>query len=174
MLVTMHTKRLILDTYTSRFFHGVRQIGALLIFASISICTARADLFDITLTSGGTQAGSGQFATDGTCSVCGEGFGLTAFSATVNGFTFDLDDSLAISYDRAGNLLSGSIVDPVEPAVLLFASPNFALAFPSGPLVAGTVSISPASVPEPSSIALLASAVAGVGFSLRRKIKRPS
>lgn len=164
-------------------------LGALMAFVLLlGASVARADQFQITLV--GDLLGTGSFTTDGTCSMCGVvpfGSGLLTLTISIGSFTgpsaFDIVDDDVFDfggpqYNRSANSLFVPHWDNSEAAGQLDFDQlgTWDLGTLSGRFI-GTYTIAPASerVPEPSTLALLLSAVALLVFGLRSpQVNRPN
>lgn len=159
--------------------------AVLLLSLSVLPITASADaLYDITFTYPGVL-GYGTLTTDGTCISCKPGAGLLGFSfklveAPYFRLTFDEPAlSFALSLDTSSRQLHGEVEDFAGDRLGFFFQPETP-PFPYFELDMGegfnfimidgvyTVARATAAVPETTSAILFASALAILGFLLRR------
>jgi hypothetical protein len=140
---------------------------------------ASADSFQITLT--GFGSGTGQFTTDGVCTMCSPGAGLLTWLVEVGPDTgpnaFDITDdgiaTMTITYDRLTNSFDsiGTFNSENNDFFILHSTLTWSLSSLQGDF-SGTYTVAPvASTPEPSTLLLLfLSALAlASGMAWRRK-----
>lgn len=131
-----------------------------LLFALSAI--AKADSFQITFTG---AVGSGQFTTDGVCTMCSPGAGLLTWLVDIGPDTgpnaFDITDdgpaTVTITYDRLTNSLSsiGTFNSENNDFFILHSNPTWSLSSLQGDF-SGSYAVSPlVSTPEPSTLLLL-------------------
>ena len=160
----------------SRF--TLRFIPMLAWFFALS-AVARADSFQITFT--GIGSGTGQFTTDGVCTMCSPGAGLLTWLVEVGPDTgpnaFDITDdgiaTMTITYDRLTNSFDsiGTFNSENNDFFILHSTLTWSLSSLQGDF-SGTYTVAPvASTPEPSTLLLLfLSALAlASGMAWRRK-----
>jgi hypothetical protein len=138
---------------------------------------AKADSFQITFTG---ASGSGQFTTDGVCTMCSPGAGLLTWLVGVGPDTgpnaFDITDdgpaTTTITYDRLTNTFSsiGTFNSENNDFFILFASHNWSLSSLQGDF-SGTYAVTPVGTPEPPVLLLLfvSGLALAVGMAWRRK-----
>jgi hypothetical protein len=154
----------------------VRFLLLMAVFVLFS-AVARADSFQITFT--GNASGTGQFTTDGVCTMCSPTAGLLTWVAAVGPDTgpnaFDIvDDGPAIAtitYNRLTNSFSsiGTFNSENHDFLILFSGLNWSLSSLQGDF-SGTYTVTPVGVPEPpTSALLLVPAIALIGLSIRRR-----
>jgi hypothetical protein len=147
--------------FAPRFFFLLLLV---LVFSTL----AHADSFQIMFT--GTASGSGQFTTNGTCSMCFPTSGLLTWIVDIGPDSgpnaFDITDdgpaTNSITYDRMTNTFSsiGTFNSENNDFFILFSNGAWQLSSLSGDF-SGTYSVTPAGVPEPSSFVLLLLGVIG-------------
>jgi hypothetical protein len=157
----------------SRF--NFRILPLLVLFLGIS-AVAKADSFQISFA--GSASGSGQFTTDGVCTMCSPGAGLLTWVVGIGPDTgpnaFDIVDdgpaTVTITYDRSTNSLSsiGTFNSENNDFLIFYSDLNWSLSSLQGDFT-GTYSVSPSGVPEPptSVLLLLAAMVLAAGSALR-------
>jgi hypothetical protein len=154
----------------------------LVVLCLLFSAVAEADSFQITFT--GTASGTGQFTTDGVCTMCSPGAGLLTWVVGIGPDTgpnaFDIVDdgpaTVTITYDRLTNSFTsiGTFNSENLDFLILFPNLTWDLSTIQGDF-SGTYSVSPAGVgvPEPStSLLLLLSAIALAGLSVRGCLRR--
>jgi PEP-CTERM motif-containing protein len=160
----------------SRF--TLRFIPLLALLFALS-AVARADSFQITFT--GIGSGTGQFTTDGVCTMCSPGAGLLTWLVEVGPDTgpnaFDITDdgiaTMTITYDRLTNSFDsiGTFNSENNDFFILHSTLTWSLSSLQGDF-SRTYTVAPvASTPEPSTLLLLfLSALAlASGMAWRRK-----
>ncbi len=157
--------------------------AVLLLSLSVLPITASADaLYDVGFTFPGFS-GHGTITTDGTCTSCTLGAGLLGFSFTLADvpffrLTFD-NPALSfgpLSFDTSSLQLAGVVRDSAGDNLGFFFDPLFTPPFPyfeldvgpfpGGGIFEGLYTVAP--VPETTSVILLASVLAMLGFLSRR------
>jgi hypothetical protein len=150
-------------------------LRSILLLSSLIVLSgvAKADSFQITFN--GNASGSGQFTTDGVCTMCSLGAGLLTWLVGIGPDTgpnaFDITDdgpaTATITYDRLTNSFSSIGTFNSENNDFLILFPNFTL---QGDF-SGTYVVTPVGTPEPSTLALLflSALVLGAGMAWRRK-----
>jgi hypothetical protein len=144
----------------SRF--TLRFIPLLALLFALS-AVARADSFQITFT--GIGSGTGQFTTDGVCTMCSPGAGLLTWLVEVGPDTgpnaFDITDdgiaTMTITYDRLTNSFDsiGTFNSENNDFFILHSTLTWSLSSLQGDF-SGTYTVAPlASTPEPSTLLLL-------------------
>ena len=144
----------------SRF--TLRFIPLLALLFTLST-VAKADSFQITFT--GTGSGTGQFTTDGVCTMCSPGAGLLTWLVSVGPDTgpnaFDITDdgpaTVTITYDRLTNSFSsiGTFNSENNDFFILHSTLTWSLSSLQGDF-SGTYAVAPlVTTPEPSTLALL-------------------
>ena len=160
--------------------------AVLLLSLSVLPIAASADtLYDITFMFPGIS-GYGAITTDGTCIDCNLGAGLLGFSFTladVPFFRLTFDNPAApfsqLSFDTSSRQLAGVVYDSAGDSLGFFFQPEsppfryFELSVGQPPDVGifdGSYTVVPATaeVPETTSVVLLASVLAMLGFLSRR------
>jgi hypothetical protein len=150
----------------------VRLIPLLVLFV-VSTHVAKADSFQITFT--GNASGTGQFTTDGVCTMCFPTAGLLTWLVNIGpdsgSNAFDIVDdgpaTVTITYDRLTNSFSsiGTFNSENNDFFILFPDKSWDLSTLNGDFF-GTYAVTPAGVPEPpTSALLLLSAMVLVGFN---------
>jgi len=144
----------------SRF--TLRFIPLLALLFALS-AVAGADSFQITFT--GIGSGTGQFTTDGVCTMCSPGAGLLTWLVEVGPDTgpnaFDITDdgiaTMTITYHRLTNSFdsSGTFNSENNDFFILHSTLTWSLSSLQGDF-SGTYTVAPlASTPEPSTLLLL-------------------
>ena len=144
----------------SRF--TLRFIPLLALLLALS-AVASADSFQITFT--GVGSGTGQFTTDGVCTMCSPGAGLLTWLVEVGPDTgpnaFDITDdgiaTMTITYDRLTNSFDsiGTFNSENNDFFILHSTLTWSLSSLQGDF-SGTYTVAPvASTPEPSTLLLL-------------------
>ena len=158
----------------------MRYLLPLVALCALSSVPLRADMFDFKLIGnpGSPLSGSGTFSTDGTCSLCKPSAGLLSLTINIGPDSgtdaFDLsDDSLGTLtlYQRATNTLSYQGTSSETNDVLDMELFIWTLRQAGSQIGFGTYSVTPAAVPEPSSL-LLVTVVALVGLRWRQQRHR--
>ena len=152
-----------------------RLLLSLVLFLGLSTA-AKADSFQIIFT--GTATGTGQFTTDGSCTMCSPTAGLLTWVVSIptdsGPDAFDIvDDGPAttkITYDRLTNTFTSIGTFNSEnfgDFFNLFNNNTWILSTANGDF-AGTYTVSPTGVPEPPTSVLLLSTIVLVGWFRRR------
>ncbi len=138
-----------------------RLLPLLVLFVGFS-AVARADSFQITFA--GNATGTGQFTTDGICTVCSPTAGLQTWVVAIGPDTgssaFDIVDdgpaTVTITYDRSTNTLSsiGTFNSENNDFLIFHSDLNLDLSSLAGDF-SGTYTVSPSGVPEPPTSVLL-------------------
>jgi hypothetical protein len=123
---------------------------------------AKADSFQITFS--GTASGTGQFTTDGACTMCSPGAGLLTWLVGIGPDTgpnaFDITDdgpaTATITYDRLTNSFSsvGTFNSENNDFFILMSNDTWSLSSLAGDF-SGTYTVTPVGTPEPSTLWLL-------------------
>ena len=157
----------------------VRSLPLLVLFVLFS-ASAKADTFQMSFTqSNGTVLGTGQFTTDGVCSLCSPTSGLLTWVVEIGPDTglnaFDIVDdgpaTKSITYDRLTNTLAsiGTFNSENRDFFIFFSDGNWQLSTLNGDF-SGTYAVTPVGVPEPPIPALLSlTPIVLMGLSMRRR-----
>jgi hypothetical protein len=162
----------------SRF--TLRFIPLLAWFFALS-AVARADSFQITFT--GIGSGTGQFTTDGVCTMCSPGAGLLTWLVEVGPDTgpnaFDITDdgiaTMTITYDRLTNSFDsiGTFNSENNDFFILHSTLTWSLSSLQGDF-SGTYTVAPvASTPEPSTLLPLFLSALALASGMARRRKTP-
>ncbi|HEY1468636.1 MAG TPA: PEP-CTERM sorting domain-containing protein [Candidatus Acidoferrum sp.] len=143
------------------FRFTVRLMPLLALLFALS-AVAKADSFQITFS--GTGSGTGQFTTDGVCTMCSPGAGLLTWLVEVGPDTgpnaFDITDdgpaTVTITYDRLTNSFDsiGTFNSENRDFFIMHSDLNWSLSSLQGDF-SGTYVVAPAGTPEPSTLLLL-------------------
>jgi len=158
------------------------RLAVLLLSLSVLPITASADaLYHVTFTFPFRGfSGSGTIRTDGTCISCQLGAGLLEFSFTLADVpffgpaTFDNPAFPAsLSLDTSSLELAGAVYDSAGDSLGFFFQPGsppfpYAELGVDGSVLDALYRVGPGTVPETTSVILLASALAMLGFLSRR------
>jgi hypothetical protein len=158
----------------------LRFIPLLAWFFALS-AVARADSFQITFT--GIGSGTGQFTTDGVCTMCSPGAGLLTWLVEVGPDTgpnaFDITDdgiaTMTITYDRLTNSFDsiGTFNSENNDFFILHSTLTWSLSSLQGDF-SGTYTVAPvASTPEPSTLLPLFLSALALASGMARRRKTP-
>jgi len=162
----------------SRF--TLRFIPLLALLLALS-AVASADSFQITFT--GVGSGTGQFTTDGVCTMCSPGAGLLTWLVEVGPDTgpnaFDITDdgiaTMTITYDRLTNSFDsiGTFNSENNDFFILHSTLTWSLSSLQGDF-SGTYTVAPlASTPEPSTLLPLFLSALALASGMARRRKTP-
>ena len=162
----------------SRF--TLRFIPLLALLLALS-AVASADSFQITFT--GVGSGTGQFTTDGVCTMCSPGAGLLTWLVEVGPDTgpnaFDITDdgiaTMTITYDRLTNSFDsiGTFNSENNDFFILHSNLTWSLSSLQGDF-SGTYTVAPvASTPEPSTLLPLFLSALALASGMARRRKTP-
>jgi hypothetical protein len=160
------------------FRSTLRFIPLLALLFALS-AVAKADSFQITFT--GTGSGTGQFTTDGVCTLCSPGAGLFTWLVNIGPDTgpnaFDITDdgpaTATITYDRLTNSFSsiGTFNSENNDFFILHSTLTWSLSSLQGDF-SGTYAVAPlATTPEPSTLTLLSLSILVLAAAMARRRK---
>lgn len=161
----------------------VRRLFSLLLLSLCLSVVAKADSFQMTFT--GSASGTGQFTTNGVCTLCSPGAGLLTWIVSIGpdsgANAFDIVDdgpaTMTITYARGTNSFSsiGTFNSENNDFFILFSNGDWLLSSLNGDF-GGTYTVSPVhTTPEPSSVLLLLlSSVGLAGLKARKRRALPS
>jgi hypothetical protein len=151
--------------------HNRRNLGGLLAVLFLLVPAAKSSRLELTFTAGANVGDGGTITTDG-CSTCGDS-DFTGFDFKLLGFEFTPLSSF-VRVSGTGSLLGDYSVNFLATATYpdLFLFDNGAFGYVADSVHAeepapGDFLLVPATIPEPSSLALILAALLPLGFAAR-------
>jgi hypothetical protein len=152
--------------------HNRRNFGGLLAVLFLLVPAAKSSRLELTFTSGANVGDGGTITTDG-CSICGDG-DFTGFDFKLLGFEFTPLSSF-VRVSGTGSLLGNDVVSFLAsasafPDLSLSQTGTFSYVADSAHVetpAQGDFLLAPATIPEPSSLALLLAALLPLAFAAR-------